>query len=320
MDLILATSAGQEERVLDYDFDMDLNEDFQINLTYASWDERLQIGKRIYIPGTEFGGIIKYISSATNTGNIFLKGYTWRGYLAHRFIIPPSGSDYYTANGELNTIIRNLVQIPGFTVSSASTGVSVNYQFGRYVSVLEGLETMLATVGYRLDISYVQTQAGGYVFVQAVKAGQFGETVEYSQDSLIDFTSTNDQMGVNHLICLGQGELKDRLVVHLYADANGNISQNQTIFGVDEIIETYDNSGAEQENLIENGTKRLEERISKKSFVPSIKEVKTELYIGDIVTGQDYITGNKVTKPIVEKIVKRKDGNISIDYKIEDEK
>lgn len=322
MDMILSTSGGIEECVIPYDFDIDLGDtnDFEIKLTYASWNDLIAIGKRIYIPNTEYGGIIKFISSATNTGNIFLKGYTWRGYLAHRFIIPPSGSDYYIGNGELNSIIGNLVQIPGFTVSSASTGVSVNYQFNRYVSVLEGLETMLATVGYRLDISYVQTQAGGYVFVQAVKAGQFGETVEYSQDSLIDFTSTNDQMGVNHLICLGQGELKDRLVVHLYADANGNISQVQSITGINEVIEVYDNSGAEQETLIENGTKRLEERISKKSFVPSIKEVETELFIGDIVTGQDYITGNKVTKPIVEKIVKRKDGNISIDYKIEDEK
>ena len=318
--MILATNDGQEICTVDYDFDVDLGgtNDFQISLTYASWIEDIKIGDRIYIPGTEFGGIIKNISSATNTGNIFLKGYTWRGYLDKRIIIPPSGSDYYVANGELNTIIGTLVSIPGFVVSTENTGITVsNYQFNRYVTVLEGLEAMLRTVGFRLDLRYVQTQSGGYVAVSAVKAGLFGDSVEYSQDSMIDFSSTDDQMGVNHLICLGVGELKDRTVVHLYADRSGNISQTKSIGGIDEIVETFENSGAETATLIETGTSKLQEKISKKSFSPSIKKVETELYIGDIVTGQDYITGNKVTKPIIQKIVKRSNGVISIDYKIE---
>lgn len=321
MDLILATSDGQEECVLTYDFDIELGDksDFQLNASYASWKNNLKIGKRVYIPGTEYGGIIKYISSATNTGNIFLKGYTWRGYLAHRFIRPASGQDYYIASGELNTIIGNLVNIPGFIVSTIDTGITLSYQFNRYVSVLEGLEAMLRSVGYRLDLKYQQTQAGGYVYVQAVKAGVYGDSVEYSQDSLIDFSSTDDQMGINHLICLGTGELKNRLVIDLYADASGNISQIKSITGIDEIVDTFDNSGAELQTLIESGTNRLKELLSKKSFIAAIKKVETEMYIGDIITGQDYITGNKVTKPIAKKIVKRSNGVISIDYKIEGE-
>lgn len=321
MDLILATSDGQEECVLPYDFDLDLGKtnDFQLNASYASWKNNLKIGKRVYIPGTEYGGIIKNVSSATNTGNIFLKGYTWRGYLDHRFIRPASGQDYYIASGELNTIIGNLVSIPGFIVSTIDTGVSVTYQFNRYCSVLEGLEAMLRTVGFRLDLSYQQTQSGGYVYVQAVKAGIYGDSIEYSQDSLIDFSSTDDQMGVNHLICLGTGELKNRLVIDLYADAAGNISRTKSISGIDEIVETFENSGAEEETLVESGTNRLKEKLNKKSFTAAIKKVDQELFIGDIVTGQDYITGTKVTKPIANKIVKRTTGVISIDYKIEGE-
>lgn len=320
MDLILATYDGQELSVMNYDFDMDLGgtNDFQINASYASWIDDIDIGKRIYIPGTEYGGIIKYIQSATESGNIILKGYTWRGYLDKRILRPPSGSDYYTVSGELNSILRSVINIPNFVVPSVSTGINVSYQFNRYVSVLSGLEAMLRTVGFRLDIQYVQTQAGGYVSVQAVKAALYGDTVEYSQDSMINFVSSDNQMGVNHLICLGTGELKNRLVVDLYADANGNVSQNQTITGINEIVETFDNSGAESETLIETGTKRLKELISKKSFDASIKKVEQELFIGDIVTGQDYITGNRVTKPIVEKIVKRSNGVMSIDYKIEE--
>ena len=318
MDLILATADGQEECVLPYDMDLDLGgtNDFQLTASYASWDDRIEIGKRIYIPDTEYGGILKNISSATNTGNIFLKGYTWRGYLAKRIISPNPGHDYYIANGELNTVISKLVNIPGFRVSTKSTGIHVYYQFKRYTTVLDGIEAMLQTVGYRLSIRYVQTQAKGHVFVEAVKAGQYGGSVDFSQDSMIDFASTDDQMGVNHLICLGQGELKDRTVIHLYADSNGNISQTQTITGVDEIVEVYDNSGAEAETLLETGTERLKERQSKKTFDASIKKIEMELFIGDTVTGQDYITGNKVTTPITQKLVKRSNGVISYEYKI----
>lgn len=322
MDLILATSSGQEECVLPYDMDLDLGgtNDFQLTASYASWDERIKIGKKIYIPGTEYGGIIKNISSATNTGNIFLKGYTWRGYLAKRIISPPSGQDYRTVSGELNTNIGTLVNIPGFVVSTVNTGVSVNYQFKRYVTLLEGLESMLQTAGYRLDLRYIQTETGGYVFVEAVKAGQYGDSVDYSQDSMIDFSSTDDQMGVNHLICLGKGELKDRIVLHLYANKNGDISQTQSIYGIDEIVSTYENSGAEAETLKETGTEKLKELISKKSFDVSIRKVDMELFIGDVVTGQDYITGNKVTTPIARKIVKQSKGVISYEYKIGGEK
>lgn len=322
MDMILATADGQEIQVLDYDFDLDLGgtNDFQINATYASWSDQIEIGRKVYIPGTEYGGIIKNISSATETGSIALKGYTWRGYLDKRIIRPASGNDYYIATGELNQVLRNLISIPGFVVSTANTGISVNFQMERYCSVLDGIEKMLRSVGFRLDIRYVQTVSGGYVSVQAVKAGLFGDQIEYSQDSMINFTSTDDDMGVNHLICLGKGELKDRLVVDLYADVNGNISQTQTITGIDEIVETYDNGGAEEETLVEGGTQRLQERLSKKTFAAAVKKLDTELYIGDIVTGKDYITGNEVTKPIVEKVVKRSNGVISIDYKIEGQK
>lgn len=319
MDMILATADGQEIKVIDYDFDLDLGgtNDFQINASYASWDERIKIGCLFYIPGTEYGGIIKSISSATETGIISLNGYTWRGYLEKRIIRPASGSDYYIATGELNQVLSNLINIPGFVVSTVSTGITVNFQMERYCSVLDGIEKMLRSVGFRLDIKYIQTISGGYVSVQAVKAGLFGDTVEYSQDSMINFTSNDNQMGVNHLVCLGKGELRNRIVVDLFADNDGNISQTQTITGINEIVEIFESNGAEEQTLIESGTSRLQERLSKKTFAAAINEVETELFIGDIVTGQDYITGNRVTKPIVEKVVKRSDGNISIDYKIE---
>lgn len=322
MDLILADHTGAEERILDYDFDIDIggSNDFQVNLSYGTWDDRIKIGKRIYMPGTEYGGIIKKIQSDTNTEIITLSGYTWRGYLAHRIIVPPAVADYYTASGDLNSIIRNLVSIPGFQVASGNAGASVSgYKFERYVDMASGLEKLCESVGHRLDIQYIQTETSGYVLVQSVKAGNYGDNIEYSQDSMVNFDSVDDQMGINHLICLGKGELKNRTVVHLYADESGNISQVKSIGGIDEIIAVFDNSGAEQETLIETGTKRLKELINSKSFTPSLKDVNVELFIGDVISGRDYITGNFITKPIVEKIAKRETGWITKDYKIEGE-
>lgn len=320
MDLILATSDGREERVLTEDIDIDIGKtnDFVMYATYGTWQGDIQQDKMIYIPGTEYGGIIKCIKSATNTGKIDVKGYTWRGYLAHRFIIPPAGSDYYIASGDANSIINALVDIPNFVVSNTSSIYISNYQFERYVSVDEGLNAMLASVGYRLDIRYIQTQTGGYVLLQALPAVNYGDTIEYSQDSPIDFSTNDDQMGVNHLICLGKGELRDRLVVHLFADRDGNISEVQSIFGIDEIVETYESSGSERENLIESGVKKLQELMNKKTFTAAVNEIDKELYLGDTVSGVDYITANAVTRPIKEKIVKIKNGRMGIDYKIEE--
>lgn len=321
MDLILATSGGVEERFITDPLDMDLGQtnDFQITVSYGTYQNDLTAGKRIYVPDTEYGGIIKTVKTSTNTDEIFLSGYTWRGYLAKRIISPPSGEDYYIADGELNQIIGDLVRIPYFYTPDISTGVTVRYQFKRYTTVLEGLKEMLASVGYRLKIAYTQTQAGGYVSITAVPAITYND--EFSQDSGINFFSEDYQMGVNHLICLGTGELKNRIVVHLYADRNGNISQTQSITGIDEIVQIFDSPSSEREQLIEQGTERFKTLLNYKSFTAELKsDYLPDLAIGDKVSGRDYITGNAVTAPIEQKVIKIENGVFSAQYKIKGEK
>ena len=44
-----------------------------------------------------------------------------------------------------------------------------------------------------------------------------------------------------------------------------------------------------------------------------------ELNIGDLVSGVDYVTGLKTTKPITSKIVKYEDNELSIEYSIEED-
>ena len=133
MELILAKADGQEERRVWNNLDMETGgeNDFELAVPYAEWDGSIAFDKLLYIPGTEFGGIIKEIETQTSTDTILARGFTWRGYLAHRIIEPPAGSDYKVVSGELNSVISSLLGSSLgtlFRVSTTSTGKSVCWQ------------------------------------------------------------------------------------------------------------------------------------------------------------------------------------------------
>ena len=133
-----------------------------------------------------------------------------------------------------------------------------------------------------------------------------------------DYVMNLQDSGVNHLICLGSGELQNRVVVHLYVDADGNISQTQTLFGADEIAAVYDYAGADQATLIQSGTQQLKNMASHDSFQMQLETVNP-VAIGDIVGGRDYITGYRMTAPIVTKICRWRNGFEDTEYKLSDD-
>ena len=59
--------------------------------------------------------------------------------------------------------------------------------------------------------------------IQAVKQGNYQEELEYNGDDNIDVTMRACNGRINHLICLGKGELANRIVVHLYAQLDGTV-------------------------------------------------------------------------------------------------
>ena len=322
--LILADSAGTELRFLmykTYDFEVGRSDNsFEIVLS-RGWDyEHIPQGARLYIPGTEYGGIYRRLETNTAQDSICLGGYTWRGMMQKKIISPPSGQDYATDSGELNAIVKARVEaaFPGlFVGSSESTGVTVsNYQYDRYCNLEEGLTKLLKSVGYRLELSYSQTLKA--VVVSAVPIVDYSQQVELSSDMRTDYTMKSQQDGVNHLICLGKGELKDRTVYHWYVDANGNIDTVQHFFGADEIAEVFDYSGGELPDLIKSGRDRLESLMNDNSFGMTI-DAERDIGIGDIVGGRDYLSGMTMTSPIAGKIITSKNGSQSIEYKLEDD-
>ena len=318
-DIIVAAPDGTELRCMlfsEYDFEIgDEENSFLVTIPRPEW-ESVANDSRIYIPGTEYGGLYKRLESDTKNNSVAVGGLTWRGMLQKKIISPPSGQDYATDSGELNAILGARVSavFPGlFVGSSESTGVTVSFQYQRYVTMYDGLKALLKSVGYKMQIEYDQVLRK--VVVSAVPIVDYSSEIEYSSDMSADYSMIIDRTGINHLVCLGSGELRNRIVVHLYVDGNGVISQTQTFFGENEIAEVYDYAGASRDDLIQSGVDQLKGELNLNEFAIEL-ESEREVQIGDIVGSRDYITGYTVTAPITTKIVKFEDGFVNIEYKL----
>lgn len=317
--VILADSTGEELRAMSFDtYDFDLNDkkaDFEISMLLSDWQD-IPNGARIFIPGTEFGGLFSRLETDTKTRTIAAGGFTWRGMLRNRVIIPPSGEDYATDTGDINDIIRARVEeaYDGLFTGAAPAGVTVNYQYKRYCTLYDGLTDMLATVGYKPRIKYNQELKR--VVVDAVPIVDYSKLVEFSSDMTADYHVIQDRGGVNHLICLGVGQLAERTVVHLYTDRYGNISQTQTFTGTDEIVQVYDYSSADEAQLITSGTDQLKMLRARNDLSMDVDGQSFE--IGDIVGGRDYITGITMRAKVIGILRQSKNGIETTEYTISD--
>ena len=321
--VIVADKDGIEIREILYNsFDIEVGieeNSYQINILREEYEEIPKEG-RIYIPRTEFGGLFRRLETSTMMDTISPGGMTWRGMMQKKIISPAAGQDYAKDSGELNAIIKSRVEsaLPGlFIGTTESTGVTVtNYQYDRYCTLEAGLSKMLKSVGYRLHLEYHPSINA--VVVSAVPIVDYSYDVVFSSDMRLNYQMKTETIGVNHLICLGKGELKDRTVYNLYVDNKGKISTTQYYFGVDEVAEVYDSVGSELPDLIQGGTDRLKELAPLKSFEIAI-DSDMELAIGDIVGGKDYLSGMRMSAPITGKIVRWQGGFQTIEYKLADD-
>lgn len=312
--------------VMDADIDIAIGSDendYEVKIRRDRWDERYAYGNIFYIKNTEFGGIIGRKKANTAEDTISLYGRTWRGKLDKKIIRPPDGQDYRKVSGELNTVLNTLVTEQFndyFVVSQNDTGETVtNYQFDRYCTLLAGIVKMLKSVGHRLQIKYIQQERGqpGYVELSAVPIVDYSERIELSQDSRLNFVFDETKNGVNHLICLGKGELQDRQVIDLYVGQDGSIGTTQHYTGIQEVTETYEDTSSESDELEEKGREKLQELMNSTSFSMDVDTLGMEVEIGDIIGGRDYTTGMYAAKPIAKKIYKVSGGTASLEYEIE---
>ena len=320
MDLIYANSERKDLGIVRaYNFDLAFGSDENnFELKIDTDNHCCEAGYYVYIEGTEYGGIIDAVASDTAAEEVTYTGRTWHGILNSKVLCPDSGQDYLTLNGNANTVLSTLISKMGLTsIFAASSDVSAltisSYKMERYITGYDGIRKMLNSVNGKLVMSYNGTK----VILSAVPIVDYTDAGVIDSD-IMSFSVKKTSRKVNHLICLGQGELKDRTVIHLYADASGNISQTQTLTGLDEYTAVYDNPNAESiEKLREAGTEQLAELQKQDDLSVSLSEDEDVFDVGDIVGAVDNVTGIAISVPISKKIISIQNDYLSAAYETE---
>lgn len=266
MDLIYTDAAGKELGILEptyFDEYYGVNQENTFEVHIAKDYHCCEKDSLIYAENSDLGGIVDSIYSSTDEDDVRYTGRTWAGILNSKIIEPPEDEDYLVVDGEANSVLKELIELMGlddiFAVSSIDTGIEiVNYQVTRYIKGYDCILSMLNKFDAKLSIirKYNKT-------ILSVE-----NTIDYSEDN--ELLSQQYSMSVkqsynmiNHLICLGQGELKNRAVIHLFVDENGGVmpysntdnpiqdsdyiidKSQQQLFGINENTDTYDYSSAE---------------------------------------------------------------------------
>lgn len=321
VDLIITDSKHVDVRsASDYTLDCAWGKeenDFELVLSGAS---TIDAGAYIYIDGSECGGVVDAMEDQLTAGvsTLTYSGRTWHGALANKILEPDRGRDYLTVSGTASTVIGSLISRVGLdgvfdAVDSPTAGAQTikQYQFDRYVDAYTGLRKMCAANGLKLRLAY----ASGRVNIWAEPVAHYGDAID---SDLIDFDATRTWRKPNHLIGLGKGEGAGRTVVHWYADAAGNVSQTQSLRGVDEITQVYDYSSAETAELNQKTREKLQDLQSEGDVRVTVRDDANVVFdVGDTVTARDNLTGITVNASITKKIVKVSGGVLSVDYEAE---
>ena len=313
--VLVVTDEARADLAAIREFDMDMAFGDDENDFSVSFVSPVCVGgEYVYIDGTEYGGVIDSVKASTESDLVTYEGRTWHGILAGKVLCPNKGDDYLTATGDANACIAWIVSRCGldplFSAASGPSGLKrVDYRFKRYVDAYAGLRGMLASVGGRLGMR----REDGRVLLWAEPS----EGHEDAAGELMGFTATRDVRPVNHLVCLGKGELSERVVVHLYADANGKVSKSQTYKGIDERAQTYEMTSSEADDLEKDGRKRLKE-LQGQGAVTMDVDGDGSWAVGDALTASDSRLGQTVTATIRKKIVKVSGGFLTATYEVAD--
>lgn len=322
VDLIITDSNHVDARSA-VDFALDCawgkeENDFELVLSGAS---TIDAGAYVYVDGSECGGVVDAMEDrlAAGVSTLTYSGRTWHGMLANKILEPDKGKDYLTVSGTASTVIGSLISRVGLdsvfdaVVPPDGSGDPTikQYQFDRYVDAYTGLRKMCAANGLKLRLAYTS----GQVNIWAEPVAHYGDSID---SDLIDFDASRTWRKPNHMIGLGKGELRNRIVSHWYADSKGNVTQTQTFKGLDEIAQVYDYSSAEADELAKNTKKKLQDLQSEGEVKVTVHEDSGIVFdVGDTVTARDNLTGITVNATISKKIVKVSGGVMSVDYEAE---
>lgn len=314
MVLVIADKAGNHLReVQDFTLDLAFGEDENTVTVTCDSSVAPKAGHYVYIDGTEYGGTIdEQKAGSTRKGGrtMTCTGRTWHGILANKRLLPPSDSTHLTYSGRVDGLLSRVFALTGLTglFQAEECDAQVSVSFDRFCDAYEGLTDALDTVGRKLRLEWRE----GKVHASAPLAVDYSAKVDSSQ---MDFTITKTTRCTNHLVCGGAGEGENRAVIHFYADAAGNVSHAQTLFGVDEITSFYDYTNADEEKLEEDGAKKLA-KMQTHGLVEADSHDDMNVDVGDIISAQDSRTNLTVAAKVAKKVVAISKGVASYSYEV----
>lgn len=297
--------------------------DFELDLAFGSDENAFELtcaevlapaaGQVVFVDATEYGGVVdetSYDAGRDATGTVTCKGRTWHGVLAGKRLLPDEGSARLSVSGKAGEVLASLVERMGLSglFSAAADDAAVSYTFERFCDGYSGLKALAKANGRKVAMR----RRGGKVEISLPPAVDYANKVD---SDLLDFKLTSVHRCVNHLVCAGTGELEDRAVVHFYADAAGNVSHTQSLFGVDEISALYDYSNADEEKLEEEGKKKLQEYQTQGSVEVEAHD-DIDVDVGDVISARDNAHGRTVTATVAKKIVKVSRGVATYSYEV----
>lgn len=289
--------------------------DYELDLAYGTGDDpendfeltpldgtHLSKGCLWHVDGTPWGGVVDRCGFDTaGAGRVAYRGRSWQGVLAGKVVCPPAGSEHYRMEGEANAAIAALLASVGLsgaaTVPAGDSGVTLAHDLDRYCTAWDGLVDACREAGARPELRFER----GLLVVTAAPRRTWGSEVD---SDLLDLSGTREWRPVNHLVCAGEGEGGERAVVHLYADASGAVSRTQALFGLDERAELYEYTSADEEALVENGTKRLADYQGQGELDVTVRDGSAGMEVGDVAVGRASALGLVVEAEVTKKIVR----------------
>ena len=271
MDLIYADENRIDQGVMDaYELDMAYGSDENnFTCTIDRGSHCCTEGFFLYVEGEEYGGIVDKVKVNTEKDEITYSGRTWHGILEKKIICPEDGQDYAVFDGEANKVLQTIIDRIDlgdlFETSTEDTGIQIQaFQMDRYIDAYTGICKMLKDADAKLNIIWKNKK----VVLSAQLRQDYSQDEEFNT-AQVDFTIEKNYRPVNHIICLGQGDLKNRAVIHLFCDENGGIqpyatkdiplqdsdyilgTSRKVMDGEDEVVEILDYPNAEiTENYI----------------------------------------------------------------------
>lgn len=276
----------------------------------------------VYVEGTEIGGMVRGAQASSDSDSVRIYGDTWTGVMGRKVIGPDSGSDYLVLSGDVRDIVETLVSRAGlddlFTVKAYKPGVTTTHTFkgtrsdasqqdaGRYMTCWAAIWQLLVENGCKIGFSWDASTRR--VLVTVDKATDLTDD-EYQNVCTVTVTRS---LPVNHLVCLGSGELKDRAVAHVYLDSDGNASTAQSITGYAEIAEVYEDTVASGDDLVSDGKSKLISLASESQKVEVYAPPLVHIDLGDIVGGISL--GVDATAVVSKRVVRTSKDAVSYDY------